>query len=149
LEIRFWLKVRKTETCWIWTGCKSGGGYGFISRNKVAVHAHRVSWELHNGPIPEGMEILHNCPEGDNPACVNPAHLRVGTHAENMADTVIKGQAVKGEQVSISKLTEESVREIRRLLNQGNSLAKLAAQFHVGHSTIGAIRYRKTWRHVT
>jgi hypothetical protein len=77
LEERFWSKVRKTESCWLWTGA-GGGHYGRLVRGGRLDLSHRVSWELHNGPIPDGLFVLHNCPGGDTPACVNPDHLWLG-----------------------------------------------------------------------
>lgn len=95
LEERFWAKVNKTATCWLWTGAKAKNGYGLIQeggRGLIPFYAHRYSYELNVGPIPEGLFVLHNCPGGDNRLCVNPAHLRPGTHAENMYDASVKGR---------------------------------------------------------
>src|SRR5262245_56294238 len=83
---RFWSKVQKTETCWLWTGAKTRG-YGAINIDHHAVLAHRVSYELHIGPIPDGLYVLHRC---DVHACVRPDHLFLGTHLDNIQDMVLK-----------------------------------------------------------
>lgn len=88
---RFWAKVNKTDCCWLWTGSTYKGSqpYGTIGtggKHGKVVKAHRASWLIHFGPIPDGLHVLHNCPDGDNPSCVNPGHLWLGTHDENMKD---------------------------------------------------------------
>ena len=92
LEERFWSKVRKADgdACWAWTGAKRSD-YGAIKIAGDSVLAHRVAWELTNGPIPEGQHVLHRC---DNPPCVNPSHLFTGSHADNMRDAFRKGRVV-------------------------------------------------------
>lgn len=82
-EVNFWRKVKKTRACWVWTGCKRQG-YGIMGDGKGGqVSTHRFSWELHFGPIPDGLIICHTC---DNPSCVNPSHLYAGTQSDNMKD---------------------------------------------------------------
>lgn len=87
---RFWAKVRKTNTCWLWIGATIKGGYGSFGGIKCKVGmAHRFSWTLHNGPIPAGLDVLHRC---DTPPCVNPEHLFLGTQTDNSRDMVQKGR---------------------------------------------------------
>jgi hypothetical protein len=89
-EDRFWARVEKTEGCWIWTGSLfSGSQYGQVKQNGKTKQVHRVSWELHFGPIPESMCVCHKC---DNPPCVRPDHFFLGTNYDNTMDSVIKGR---------------------------------------------------------
>lgn len=87
--LRFWRQVQKTDTCWLWTGARSGAGYGQIGINDVRIFTHRFSWELHHGPIPAGLFVCHHC---DNPPCVRPDHLFLGTPQDNMVDKIRKGR---------------------------------------------------------
>jgi hypothetical protein len=91
LAERFWPKIVKTDCCWLWVGYTKPGShdYGSIGsggKSGKVIKAHQASWLLHRGPIPDGLHVLHNCPGGDNPRCVNPGHLWLGTHLENMRD---------------------------------------------------------------
>lgn len=103
---RFWSNVRKTDSCWFWTGSTNKWGYGKTTESGArgkTVSAHRVSWLLHNGPIPDGLWVLHKCDEHYAPGdisyrrCVNPAHLYLGTHRDNTQDTVRTGRIASGE----------------------------------------------------
>jgi hypothetical protein len=154
---RFWEKVRKTEACWLWIGGKVPLGYGYMALRRnlktVYMRVHRFSWELHFGPIPEGLEVCHNCPGGDNPACVNPAHLFLGAHRDNMKDMARKGRTnsrkISGENNHGAKLTEALVREARQLYAKGDlSFRKIARRFHVSYSAIKAAIKGQNWKHI-
>jgi len=148
LEKRFWGKVRKTDTCWEWTGCYGTGGYGIFSPiNGDPVVAHRVAYQLAIGPIPKGMCVCHHC---DNRKCVRPGHLFIGTHKDNSADMVKKNRQIKGEMVAISKLNPEKVQEIfKRWQNGGISQSQLAREYGVSPSNVRAIIFGLSWRWVT
>lgn len=152
IEKRFWGQVSKKgpNDCWEWLGSKAGTykEYGRISFNGRADGAHRVSWILHNGPIPDGMDVLHRC---DNPGCVNPAHLWLGTHAENMIDKARKGRVVieplRGENHPLSKLTPDKVREIRSLSGIMTH-REMSREFGVSTCVVSRIINRLMWKHI-
>ena len=155
IEDRFWLKVQKTESCWLWQGGTAGFGYGtlcvgsHLDNSLQRIPAHRFSWQLHYGPIPEGREVCHNCPTGDNPSCVNPAHLFLDSHKGNMLDAQAKGRMPRGERNGQAKLSEEDVMEIRRLrLEERVRVGVLAERFQVNRHTIYKIVTGKRWKHV-
>lgn len=140
---RFWPKVRKTESCWLWTGSRGNTyGHGSISVRKAdgkyyPAYAHRVAWELVNGPIPAGQSVLHSC---DIPLCVNPAHLFLGTAADNMRDAAAKNRlSVPKPNHPRRKLTDSQVIEIRRLREDGWLLMALAERFGVTKVAISQI----------
>lgn len=149
IEERFWEKVKKTETCWIWSAHRRGN-YGRIGKGVTCrdVNAHRVSWEIHNGPIPKGMNVLHRC---DNRPCVNPDHLFLGTQADNLNDCVLKGRHGdwRGEKNGRAKLTGKQVREIReKYLPKEVTASKLAKEYGVSRMHIYKILYRTNWKHI-
>lgn len=92
-EREFWSKVQKTDTCWLWTGVIGAHGYGVFGGKKTRGRAHRLMWERVNGPIPDGLNVCHRC---DNPPCVNPAHLFLGTVKDNAQDMMRKGRGACG-----------------------------------------------------
>ena len=106
-----------------------------------------MSWELTNGEVPDELHVLHKC---DNPSCVNPHHLFLGTNFDNVQDKIQKGRMVilKGEESPSSKLTEKKVRQMRRLKEQGYSYAELGRKFEVDISTARYICIRKLWKHI-
>jgi len=145
LEDRFWEKVDKRgpDECWEWQGGKSHG-YGSIhgSNYSPALQAHRVSWEIHNGPIPEGECALHYC---DNPGCVNPRHLWTGSQADNLRDMREKRRQVYGEANGQTKLTKEQACSVSKFLTMGYFQREVAEMLGVSQTTISDINTGKTW----
>lgn len=133
--------------CWLWDGSTEALGYGVITGNKVAWKAHRLSYTLHCGPIPAGMHVCHRC---DTRACVNPAHLFLGTHAENMADRERKGRnkPPKGEKSGNAKMTDAQVRDVVARLASGERQGSIVKAMGVSPSAISLIFKGKTWRHI-
>jgi hypothetical protein len=145
MEQRFWNKVNKTDTCWLWTASLSRDGYGRFKFNGKTFGAHRISWLLAGNIIPEGHEICHASHEiCGNRHCVNPAHLRVDTNAENMKDKIADGTTAKGTKNPTNILTEDQVRAIRA--NPENKTHRaLAEQFGIRPKYISRIIHRHTW----
>lgn len=143
-EERFWKRVVKGEGCWLWTGRTNKKGYGQISINSKDVLAHRASWEIANGSIPEDKDVLHKC---DNPPCVRPDHLFLGTDHENMLDMWKKKRhpSNKRESNGRAKLTETQVVEIRVALANGVFQEKLAQTYGVSQTTISGIKLHRLW----
>lgn len=151
-EERFskYVEINTKTDCWEWTGGHSRYGYGAFLYKERQRPAHRVAWELTNGGIPEGMFVLHDCPHGDNPRCVNPDHLFLGTQKDNMADMDAKGRrnTPAGENHSHSKLLEAQVIEIKRRLADNEQCTKIAKDFLVTRSLIMHIKRGDSWKHV-
>ena len=166
---RFWTKVKKSlpDQCWIWVGQRNAFGYGkfgvgTVRTNWAKLYAHRVAWELAtNTPPGRDKCVLHHC---DNPSCVNPAHLFIGTHADNVADKIKKGRGntgdrngsrtkpeafPRGEACYGSKLSENDVRDIFALRDEGLSPPQIARSKCVTPGAIHAVLKRRTWKHVS
>ena len=144
-QARFWSKVevcRSKNVCWEWTGCKTPLGYGDFKLDGTSTSAHRVAVRLAGVKLGPDDVVMHSC---DNPACCNPSHLIVGTHAMNVADRVAKRRSATGARNGRSKLTEEQVLAIRA---DERTLAEVAKEHGVCIATISHIRRRKIWQHV-
>lgn len=146
---RFWGYVDKSQTCWEWQGClnRSRRNYGVCGLNGKSYQAHRLAYYLHNGVDPADMLVCHAC---DNPKCVNPAHLFLGTPLTNMQDRDVKGRhnPARGERIAQSKVNEATVRTIRKRYENGEKQREIADSLGLNHSTIGYIVRRATWKHV-
>lgn len=143
---RFWEKVdrRGPDDCWEWKYPESRG-YGRFRWKGKRTGAHRVAYEIANGPIPEGMVVCHRC---DNPMCCNPDHLFVGTDADNMRDKASKGRACKGSKNANAALTEKKVRALLFLYEGGFSQDDLAEVFDTTRVNVRHIVNKRTWKHV-
>lgn len=144
---RFWAKVDKSGECWEWTGCKQPSGYGKFRINSQHHRAHRVAWQLTYGDIPSDLLVCHHC---DNPSCVNPAHLFLGTQKDNVQDSVRKGRfyTAKGEKRWNAKLIAEDVLRIREAFLFGAKVKDLAAVYGVGVQNIRKIIRKESWAHI-
>lgn len=144
---RFWEKVDKSkgdDKCWIWIAGLDSRGYGQFWLDGIDRKAHRISYILKNGDIPDDLIVCHHC---DNPSCVNPNHLFLGTHQDNATDRDQKGRGASGECSGMSKLTWEQVREIRkRYIPRIVSQPKLAKEYGVTHTLIGYIVRNEIWK---
>lgn len=150
-----------SNLCWLWNGWRDKDGYGKFRVGESKMPAHRYSYILHVGPIPDGMCILHTC---DTPPCVNPAHLMPGTNRQNIDDMLSKGRQRKGlnhprklmprevfaqgSRVGTAKLNECSVIAIRARIASGESCRSIARRYNVSHMTILRIKDSKAWNHV-
>lgn len=153
LDEKLWSRVVKSDGdgCWEWQGHRTPFGHGQLTHRGVSLYAHRVSWELLNGPIPDGASVCHRC---DNPPCVRPSHLWLGSQRDNLRDMADKGRqglhvdpsrATHGVEHHKAKLTPELVREIR---SSSESIHALSRRMGVARPTIKAVLSGRTWRHV-
>lgn len=150
-ESRFWSKVNKTPGCWVWAASKNTSGYGHFywrtckgSKKSIGL-AHRYSYQLHIGIIPNGMQVLHKC---DIRHCVNPAHLFLGTNRDNVNDMLTKNRQAKGERSGKAHLTEDQIPEIIQLRARGFLCKQIASMYGVSYVQISRITRGKTWIHI-
>jgi len=146
---RFWKYVKKSNSCWEWTGTKFTQGYGSfhirLSEWKYKREkAHRYSYKLHFGSLPKNLDVCHKC---DNRICVNPKHLFLGTKLENTMDMVSKNRQAKGSKLN-TNLNESNVLNIRKEYISGITMKELSKKYKSGYTTINYIINRKTWRHI-
>ncbi len=155
-EVRFWMAVTKDgpilrgmkTRCWVWTKHRCVLGYGkFKDKGCVPWLAHRFSWRLVHGSLPDNLCICHHC---DNPSCVNPDHLFLGTPKDNVKDMTVKGRRVdhRGEQHGRSVFIETDIVDIRKKSLQGMSYKKIAKLYGVSASAISHVVKRRVWKHV-
>lgn len=156
VEERFWTKVDQSggpDACWLWTSTRMTSGYGQIHHEQQMRLAHRVSWQIHNGAIPIGLFVCHKC---DNPPCVNPSHLFLGSNSENMQDAGRKGRTtlqahpelVWGSKNGSAKLHERDISVIRSRLRNGDSQIRIASDYGVNSKVIYKINRGIGWKHV-
>jgi hypothetical protein len=139
-ETRFWAKVQKGPGCWIWTAATDKRGYGMLQGAPIRA-VHRLAYLLAYG-APGDHHVCHRC---DNPPCVNPAHLFLGTDADNLADMAAKGRSAWGEKNHHAKLTRDEVQEIRAMSRRGVLQRDIAARFNISRATVGDIIRGRSW----
>ncbi len=149
-EQRFWRHTdrRGPDDCWPWkrpTNISIGYGRINLGPGKGEELAHRFSWILHNGPIPKGLCVLHKC---DNPACVNPAHLFIGTRMDNVQDMTQKGRGAIGARHHAARLSDEDIMNIRKLAAQGISRKQISEQYGISPSHLCCIVHGTRWKHL-
>lgn len=140
-------KINRVTGCWEWTASQIGKGYGQyrLKDGEGSGYAHRVSWLIYKGDIPDGKYVCHRC---DNRICVNPDHLWLGTCADNQSDMARKARALRGERNPCAKLTEDQVRKIRQLLDEGLPQTQIAEMFGIQQMQVSRIKSRSRWAHV-
>lgn len=148
LEQKFWRYIERggPDDCWPWSGHINQDGYGRFRTGGAMAMAHRMVYAMTVGPIPDGLVGRHQC---HNRACCNPAHLLLGTQAENVQDTVAAGRVARGERMGAAKLTDESVRTMRLEASRGVDIASLGRRFGVSNCAAWKAVRGETWKHVT
>jgi hypothetical protein len=136
-------KVEVTDGCWLWKASKNRKRYGQFQLKRKQMLAHRFVWMCFYGSIPETMQVCHKC---DNPSCVNPSHLFLGTNRDNVRDRNAKGRQAIGERHGLSKLTQEKVSRIRELHSQGAKQHDISVMFGITQSNVSCIVLYKSWK---
>lgn len=131
--------------CWLWTAATIRDGYGKLQYKGKTQRAHRLSYQVFVGPIPDGLCVLHSC---HTPSCINPSHLRAGTHQDNMDDRGGAGRNVRGERHSLAKLTTADALEVGRMLREGKTQKFIADRFGVSQKIVWNILHGRAWTHV-
>jgi hypothetical protein len=162
-ENRFWANVQKTDKCWIWIGRRTKQGYGsfsglrqglgvFPENGRISTSAHRFSWKFKNGPIPNGLDVLHYC---DTPPCVNPDHLWLGTDLDNMRDKVRKGRqnSPSGiEHYHAHMTSEDAIRAMRKentkFPMENSTVLRISQKYGVSANVVRNVIYRKSYKNV-
>lgn len=138
-------RMQKTDTCWLWKGAVKNKYGKAVYRQKEWL-AHRLSYEIHKGAIPEGLLVRHTC---DNPLCVNPEHLLLGTHQDNSDDKLARNRQLRGMSINTNVLCAAEVRQLLDLTKSGMfSLRKLASLYNIHHSTVYDLVSGRTWKHL-
>lgn len=137
--------VDELTSCWVWQRNVQQNGYGHMKYSGSAQGTHRISWDLHNGQIPQGLCVLHTC---DNRACVNPDHLFLGTTKDNVADKIRKGRHARGERVNTAKLTEAHVMKMYKRFDEGAGCPTVGREFGVTTTMAWNIKTGKSWSHL-
>ena len=149
IEARFWERVAKSDGCWLWTGPSSDNGYGRIGkggRGGGVEYVHRLSYEMHRGPIPPGMQVCHTC---DVRRCVNPNHFFLGNHADNMHDAMRKGRIdTRGAGNAMSTITTEQALEIRERHDRGEGGASISRAMGITVGIVRRVGNRTRWGHL-
>lgn len=140
-------QFKEEDGCWKWTGCNRGNGYGVLRYKGKTESAHRVSYKIFKGEIPEGYVVMHSC---DCKLCINPDHLFIGTSKQNSEDMVKKNRQTKqiGEGNSRSVITEKIVLEMRKLRSEGIKIKEIAKQFNVKYFTCLDAVNGRNWQHI-
>lgn len=149
---RFWAKVDKKSApiknkrlgrCWLWIGAKDRNGYGVVRIGGKNYSAHRLSWEwANNQKIPDGMVLIHLC---DEPSCVKPSHLTIGTQINNIEDRVKKNRSARGQQNGKARLTEKDVKLIKKLRGRGMTESSIAELLEVSRSAVANVLHHRSW----